>query len=287
MFDWEPDILFLSLLHALTFSNESKNLWNNLPAFCFLGEAEVSSWAVWKVWNTFKSSVSCWNRKPETNWACLLSEGFVWAANQTLSSTKRKAFCTVSREVVRSIISGWSWRSSAHQLPNYTHTHTHKFTQTHIHMHTHTALHYSQVNTSHILWPKEQLGSQTSSNLVLNSAAETKISVVFTKVGPRCFLKSLSTTSESSLQSALFAVLEWNAWFKLEMERKTNWRWGDAGNGTRVGTSVWISGQVLLWRPERGDGRWQAWHRAIRHASGSLHYIAGRAVELCSTCTAL
>lgn len=168
-----------------------------------------------------------------------------------------------------------------------THTHTHKFTQTHIHMHTHTALHYSQVNTSHILWPKEQLGSQTSSNLVLNSTAETKISVVFTKVGPRCFLKSLSTTSESSLQSALFAVLEWNAWFKLEMERKTNWRWGDAGNGTRVGTSVWISGQVLLWRPERGDGRWQAWHRAIRHASGSLHYIAGRAVELCSTCTAL
>lgn len=54
---------------------------------------------------------------------------------------------------------------------------------------------------------------------------------------------------------------------KLEMGRKTNRRRGTRGKGARVGTSVWIIGQVVGGRPGRGDERWQGGHRAIRHAS--------------------
>lgn len=36
----------------------------------------------------------------------------------------------------------------------------------------------------------------------------------------------------------------------------------------------WIRARVLWWTPGRGDGRWQAGHKAISHARRSLYYVA-------------
>lgn len=171
--------------------------------------------------------------------------GFVWAANQTVSSTKRTAFRMVSREVVCPIISGRSWTSGTYKLPKDSHTHTQFY----------AAAKYTQVTVCD--W-KEQLGFQTNSNLVLNFAETERSLLPLPPVKAKVLSQiSLCYITKFSLVSFICGIVEWNAWFKLEMERK-NWHWDDAGNGTRVGMSAWISGRVLLWRPGRGDGRCQA-----------------------------
>lgn len=82
----------------------------------------------WKRSGTFsKTTQTCRNRKPETNTGAASSPRGVCLGNKSNAvrkkkKTKRTAFCTVSREVVRSIISGLSWRSGAH---THTHIHTH------------------------------------------------------------------------------------------------------------------------------------------------------------------
>lgn len=144
--------------------------------------------------------------------------------------------------------------------------------------HTYTYPHSQccQINTSHVPWPERSAQIKPSSYPALNSSAEAKY-LSCRKRGPRCFLKSPSPTSQSSHPFA--AWQRGDAWFELEMGRKTNWRRGTMGNGTGVGTSVWISGRVA-------GGWWEMAGLARGYQTCSETFLPAWQDELRSTCSA-
>lgn len=103
---------------------------------------------------------------------------------------------------------------------------------------------------------KEQLGSQANSNLVFNSAAKTKISVVSASSGGLGGFANLYSTTSQSFPPVSFicGVVEGNAWFKLEMGRKTNRRWG-----TLVKAREWERQSGLLDKSSGGDQGGDMW----------------------------
>ncbi len=196
MFDWEPEHPFPSLLLASLFQM-NKSACEIICLQFAPWERLRSCLRMFKGLQNFQRQRELLKQEArDKHRACLLSEGSVWAANQTMSSTERTAFCTVSSEVVFLHYLWLVMEECCAQIGK-----THARARTHTHTHTHT-----QLYAAAIMWPERTASIENQPQFGAKFCIQDKnISVVFiTSRGTKVL--SLLTTSQSSPQSALFVV---------------------------------------------------------------------------------